>query len=217
MEMIQRVFTSENTSFLLSGLQLTFMISLIVIALSIVLGFLLGLLRQYEPKVLGRIASAYIELFRNTPLLLWMLLCGFVIPVGQLTQRAGFALMLYTSAVIAEIVRGGLNSIPTGQFEAAKSQGFTFVQMLWYIILPQCIRNIIPSLLSQVVTTIKDTSFLAGLGILELTRSGQIVISKFTTTAEMFLIYGTVALIYFIVCFSLSCAVRYWQHRLKTI
>ena len=216
---LQTVFSSDNIHFLLSGLWTTIQLSIVVVVLSILLGSILGLLRNYERIFFGRLAGIYIELFRNTPLLLWMFACIFVFSgsVLDLTERGGLALWLYTSAVIAEILRGGLNSIAPGQFEAARSQGFNFIQTLWYIILPQAYRRIIPSLLSQVITTIKDTAFLAGFGILEFFRSGQVLLGKVPTgvnaTTQMFLMYGCLALVYFLICFSLSCLVRHLQHR----
>ena len=212
-ESIQTVFTQPNLLFLLNGLRTSLVISLCVIILSILLGTLLGLVRNYEKKILGKFASFYIELFRNTPLLLWMLGCAFLIPGSTILVKGSLALFLYTAAVVAEIVRGGLNAIPKGQFEAAHSQGFSFFQTLLYIILPQTFKKIIPSLLSQVITTIKDTSFLAGLGIMEFTRSGQVILGKVTKTSEVFLIYGFLAVVYFIICFTLSVLVRNWHKK----
>lgn len=212
-EAIQRVFSPDNLGFLMDGLKLTFLISISVIMGSIIFGTILGLLRQYKVKVLSRLSSAYIEIFRNTPLLLWMLGCAFLIPGSTVTVKGSFALFLYTSAVIAEIVRGGLNALEKGQFEAAYSQGFSFIQTLIYIILPQAFSRIVPSLLSQVITTVKDTSFLAGLGIMELTRSGQVVLGRATQSVEVFLLYGFLGLTYFTVCFSLSLLVRYWHNK----
>lgn len=213
METIERVFSPENLSFLMNGLKLTMLISISVIIASIIFGTILGLLRQYHIAVLSKLASFYIEVFRNTPLLLWMLGCAFLIPGSTVTIKGSFALFLYTSAVIAEIVRGGLNTIEKGQFEAAFSQGFSFPQTLVYIVLPQAFKRIVPSLLSQVITTIKDTSFLAGLGIMELTRSGQVILGRATQTSEVFLLYGFLGLTYFVVCFALSLLVRYWHKK----
>jgi putative glutamine transport system permease protein len=138
-----------------------------------------------------------------------------MIPYGSIVMRGGLALALYTSAVLAEIVRGGLNSIAEGQFEAAKSQGFTLIQTLTFIVLPQCFKRIIPSLLSQVITTIKDTSFLQVVAIPEYTRSGFVVMGRYTTTPEVFMIFSVLALGYFVVCFSLSCVVRSYQKELR--
>ena len=95
---------------------------------------------------------------------------------NKLLFKAAIALILYTSGVIAEIVRGGLNSVPHGQIEAGHSQGFSMVQIMWYIVLPQTFKAIIPTLLSQVITTIKDSSFLANVAVIELmSRTKQIL------------------------------------------
>ena len=208
MELIQNTLSPSNLSFLFDGLILTLTISISVAIGSIIVGTILGLLRHYEIPFLSQISIIYIEILRNTPLLLWMLGCSFLIPGSTLVIKASFALFLYTSAVIAEILRGGLNSIPDGQSEAAYTQGFSVIQTLRYIILPQAFRKVTPSLLSQVITTIKDTSFLAGLGILELTRSGQVILGRATTSTEVFIVYTFLAVIYFTVCFSLSVLVR---------
>lgn len=213
MELISQTFTPFNIRYLLHGLRLTLLISVSVVLGSILFGTLLGLMRTYGNRVIEKIAAVYIEIFRNTPLLLWMLGCAFLIPFSTLTIKGSFALFLYTSAIVGEIVRGGLNSISKGQWEAAHSQGFNFAQTLRYVILPQTFQKIIPSLLSQVITTIKDTSFLAGLGIVELTRSGQVILGRATTSTEVFIIYAFLALVYFIVCFSLSVVVRHWEKK----
>ena len=160
------------------------------------------------------LATCYIDIFRNTPLLLWMLAACFVLPVffGQFPQAfwgtVGFS--LYTSSVMAEIVRGGLNSISKGQFEAAYSQGFSKFFTLFYIILPQTFRKIIPSLLSQIITTIKDTAYLAGLGIAELTYNSKKILAELRTFEEILIMIAFVAGIYFVICFSLSMLVRYY-------
>lgn len=216
-ESLQFLFTPANLAFLFKGLGQTLLITIGVVATSLLFGSLLGLLRNYKTPVLGRMAGIYIEIFRNTPLLLWMLICAFLIPGFTLVLKGGFALFLYTSAVIAEIVRGGLNAVPQGQFEAAYSEGFSFIQTLRYIVLPQSFKLVIPALLSQVITTFKDTSFLAGLGILEFTRSGQVVLAKVTNTSEVFIIYGFLALVYFVISFSLSQLVRTWHKRNATV
>lgn len=212
-ELIAQTFTPFNLRYLMHGLRLTLLISLSVVLGSILFGTILGLMRTYGNKLIEKIAAIYIETFRNTPLLLWMLACAFLIPFSTLTVKGSFALFLYTSAIVGEIVRGGLNSIPKGQWEAAHSQGFGFIQSLIYIVLPQTFNKIIPSLLSQVITTIKDTSFLAGLAIVELTRSGQVVLGRATSSEEVFLIYTFLAAVYFVICFSLSVIVRKWEKK----
>lgn len=99
-ETIQRVFSPDNLAFLMNGLKVTLLISLSVIVGSIIFGTILGLLRQYRIAVLTQLASLYIEIFRNTPLLLWMLGCAFLIPGSTVTIKGAFALFLYTLSLI---------------------------------------------------------------------------------------------------------------------
>ena len=156
--------------YILKGVGFTVVIAFIAVVLGIIIGTILALVRNYCTKgflnVFRYIAIAYVEVFRNTPLMLWMFI-GLVFfpsiefPAGfakflELSRtevavlfKAIAALVLFTSSVIAEIIRGGLNSIPKGQFEAAYSQGFNFAQTLMYIVLPQTFKNIVPTLLSQ--------------------------------------------------------------------
>ena len=158
---VAELFTWVNMRFLLQGLGMTLLISALSIACSIVLA---PWCRSCAPRAAARcapVAAAYIELFKNTPLLLWIMFTFFVAqlpPIGA----AVLAFTLFTSASVAEIVRGGLASVPHGQYEAARSQGFGTAQTYVQIVLPQALRNMVPALLSQFVTTIKDTSYLWG-------------------------------------------------------
>ncbi len=147
-EGIHAVFTSMNIHYLFSGLLVTLQVALIAILLSIPIGTALALIRTYSKKFPSRIAGVYIELFRNTPNLLWVFVCFIAAPFNSDVARCAMAYVLFTSAMMAEIVRGGLNSISKGQFEAAESQGFGFMSTLWYIIIPQCFRRIIPTMMS---------------------------------------------------------------------
>jgi putative glutamine transport system permease protein len=207
------IVTPVNMRFMLIGLRTTLLVSLSTVLFSVILGTVLALCRNYEKRLPGRIASIYIEVFRSTPLLLWILICVFMLPFGTYLVRGTLGLTLYTSSVIAEIVRGGLNSIANGQFEAARSQGFNFFQTMRYIVLPQCFQRIVPSLMSQIITTIKDTSFFAQFAIAEFffnTKNLMGVISRNTpiTSAHVFVLYSFIALVYFVINFSLSCIVR---------
>ncbi len=211
------IFTRSNVLFMLDGLRLTLLISVITIILSIIAGTLLAIIRNYGrgPLLpLVKIVGAYIEFFRCTPNILWIFFFRFVIP-GNVMAKEIFAFTLFTSAVMAEIIRGGLNGIPHGQFEAALSQGFNFPRMMLYIILPQTYKKVIPSVLSQMITVIKDTAYLKAVDIAELSRNTDIVMGKAVTAGEIMSLFAFLASAYFIVCFILSVSVRAYQKRIS--
>lgn len=213
------IFTSANLRYIMIGFGMTIKIAAVSILLSIIIGTVLGLIRNYDKFILKYITGFYIEVFRNTPNLLWVFVCYIAAPFNSVFQRVCCAYVLFTSAMMAEIVRGGLNSIPKGQFEAAASQGFTFIGTLWYIVIPQCFRRIIPTMMSQVITVIKDTSFCAQVAVGELLFNTKDLMSKLytytghpITFGEMCLLFGFAAFLYFILNFTLSCIMRYLQH-----
>lgn len=211
--MIAELFSLQNIKFLLQGLSLTLYIAVITIILSMVIGTVLGILRGSSTGVLGKIAGFYIEVVRNTPLLLWILVTRFI--SNMKPANAGIlALTIFTSAIIGEIVRGGLNSIKEGQWEAAYSQGFNYFQVLVYVILPQAFRNMIPALASQFITIIKDTSFLWAVGIEEVTGKGMILMGSYGSTVQVFTLFGTIAATYFILNYILSALFRIQQQKL---
>ena len=182
------ILTREGVMlYLLRGVAFTCIISVLGVIMGLIVGSLLALARTYCKKgparILGWFAAAYIELFRNTPYLLWIFICVVFCPCPgffarkmfgltsvemKLLFKAALALILFNSSVIAEIVRGGLNGVSKGQFEAGYAQGFNTAEVLLYIVLPQAYRNIVPTLLSQVITTIKDSSYLANVATIEL-------------------------------------------------
>ena len=140
------VFTKANILFLFQGLKLTLTIAVISIFLSMIFGTILAVLRNYSKGLFGRIAAVYIETFRNTPSLLWILAIRFLVPIKPMYSGI-LSFTLFTTAAVAEIVRGGMNSVNKGQYEAAYSQGFSKIQTLRYIVLPQSLKNCIPTIL----------------------------------------------------------------------
>jgi len=204
---VSQVFNQANLLFLLNGMKLTLIIALISIVLSIFFGTILAILRNFSNGILGKVATVYIEVFRNTPLLLWILSIRFLVPIPPMYSGI-LSFTLFTSAVMAEILRGGMNSVSDGQYEAAYSQGFSKLQTLKYIILPQSFRSCIPTFLSQSVTVIKDTSFLWVVGIEEFTGKGMIIMGSFKSSYQVFLLFGALAATYFIINFAISCSVR---------
>ena len=131
-ELFSQIFTGANLSFMMQGLLMTVLISIGAILLSIIFGSLLALIRTYATgrlRIFSRIIGIYTEFFRCTPNLLWILWIYFTVSGNKIAVSVG-AITLFTSAVVAEIFRGGLNSIPKGQFEAAESQGFSFIETI---------------------------------------------------------------------------------------
>lgn len=205
--MIGEIFNKTNLLFLLDGIKLTLLIAIATIIISSILGTILAVLKNYDKGILAKLANIYIEVFRNTPLLLWILAIRFLLPIRPIYSGI-LSLSLFTTAIVAEIVRGGLRSVKIGQMEAALSQGFSKFQILIYIILPQAFRNMIPALLSQVTTIIKDTAFLWVVGIEDFTGKGMILMGRFRTSTEVFVLFAFMALTYFIINFSISFVVR---------
>lgn len=218
LELFNQIFTSANVLFMLKGLRMTVVIALLATILSTIFGTLLALVRTYATgkwKWVGALVAVYTEFFRCTPNLLWILWIYFTMK-GDKIAVSVFAITLFTTAVMSEIFRGGLNSIPKGQFEGAQSQGFNFPQTLWYIVLPQMYKKVIPALLSQVITIIKDTSFLKMVDVAEFMRNSAVVMGSIYDVRGMLMLFAFEALCYFVICFTLSCVVRGYQKTLVT-
>lgn len=195
----------EVLVFLSKGLGMTLFIALISICLSFVFGSVLGIARYLGKGSAAKLAAIYIDSVRNIPLLLFILSFRLLLPsviLGiRIPDKAVFsgivAMTVFTSAMVAEILRGGLNGIPKGQWEAAASQGFSRYKTLRYIIFPQALRKILVPMLGQFVTCLKDTSFLQVVGISELMMNATIIMGKFKYSYQVILLYTLVALAYY--------------------
>lgn len=196
----EKVYTVKIMTFLGQGLANTLYIAAMTIALSFVLGTILGLLRQSRLPAFKQLAAVYIETVRNIPLTLFIISMRFMTKLPPL--ESGIAAMtIFTSAIVAEIVRGGLNSVNKGQWEAAYSQGFSWVGSLWHVIVPQAVRRIRSPLVSQFVTTVKDTSFCAVVGTYELSFTSKIAAAhhSMVTSEDIIVIYMTVTVMYYLI------------------
>lgn len=201
----------HNLRFLLDGLWVTMRISLLTIAFAFVIGTVLGVMRYSNHWLLSRLAAVYIEGFRSSPLILLILLIRFTTPLKPINSGT-LALSLFTAAIVAEIVRGGLQSVDKGQWEAARSQGFTWAQTLRHVVLPQALRKMIPPIIGQFITVVKDTSYVWITGVEELTGKGVIILGQFGSASQFFAIFGAIGLIYYLLCWGLN-RFGLWQER----
>jgi polar amino acid transport system permease protein len=209
--------TIKSLPFLLEGALRTLQITSLAVLLGLIIGTFVGMARLSKHRFLRYPAAVYVEFLRGTPLLVQIFIIYFGLPaVGLNIPRypSGIiALGINSGAYIAEIVRAGIQSIPKGQTEAAKSLGMTYWQTMRYIILPQAFRNILPALGNEFIALTKDSSLVSVIAIRELLRSGQIVISR---TYQSFAVYIAVALIYFVMTFIMSRIVR-WTEKKVTV
>ncbi|MBF8746996.1 amino acid ABC transporter permease [Pseudomonas monteilii] len=200
---------------LLVGLQWTLLLSLVAFVCGGIAGLLLLLARISEHRVLRGAAKAYIELFQGTPLLMQLFMVFFGIALFGIDvsawMAAAFALTLFTSAFLAEIWRGCVESIARGQWEASGSLAMSRLEQLRYVILPQALRIAIAPTVGFSVQVVKGTAVTSIIGFTELTKTGGMLANA---TFEPFLIYGLVAVGYFILCYPLSLSARYLERRL---
>jgi His/Glu/Gln/Arg/opine family amino acid ABC transporter permease subunit len=185
--------------------------SLIIIIVGAFFGILIGIMRNSKSKALKMLALIYIEIIRGTPLLVVLFVVYFGVPllIGKNLSAAIAAIIgfiIFIGAYIAEDVRSGLNSIPKGQIEAGFASGLNNRQVLFCIILPQAIRRMIPTFFNQFVRLTKFTSVASIIGVIELTGATNIINAREFIPIE---IYTTLAIIYFMVCYSLSCIGRF--------
>ena len=196
------------------GLVLTLQIALTSIVLSFVFGTILGAMRYSKLPVISQVATTYIEVVRNLPTLLLILLSYFVLGLPAM-WAATIGLTIYTSAIIAEVIRGGLNSIAVGQWEAARSQGFSYLQAMRHVVLPPAVVKMIPPVVSQFVTVIKDSSFAMAIGAYELMFKGTILAAKYWKPEQIITIYVVISLVYFVINFAISMVARRLQAKLS--
>lgn len=189
-----------NAGALLDGLWTTIWVTLVSFAIALIIGIIIGLMRTSDNSLLKFIAQVYIDIMRGTPMIVLAFFVYFGVP--QLTgfnfnaYTAGIvALSINAAAYIAEIVRGGIQAVGPGQGEAGRSLGLSSNLTMRHIILPQAFRIMIPSFINQFVITLKDTSILSVIGMVELTQTGRIIIARTYQSGLMWLIVGLMYII----------------------
>ena len=191
---------------LLSGAAITIEITALSVFFGMLIGIVVALIRLSDFKILRWLGNVYVDFIRGTPLLIQIFLVYFALPsiIGHRVDAffaAISACSINSGAYVAEVFRGGIQSIDVGQMEAGRSLGMTWWQTMRYIILPQAFKRIIPPLGNEFIAMLKDSSLVSVIGFEELTRRGQLIIAR---TYASFEIWMAVAIIYLILTFTVA-------------
>ncbi|HSW73625.1 MAG TPA: amino acid ABC transporter permease [Candidatus Limnocylindria bacterium] len=201
---------------LVRGTIVTLEIAALGCSLGITLGTLLGLLQSGDNKFIRWAVAIYATLLRGTPMLIQIAFIVFVLPQFGIRipdfWGATLAIGLNSSAYVSQIIRSGIASIGRGQFEAAKVLGFNHVQTIRFIILPQAIRVVLPSLGNEFITLVKDSSLASTVGVMELSKQASYIKSR---TFDALTVYCLVAVIYLTITSLLSLFVMYLEKRMN--
>ncbi len=204
--------------YLLDGAGLTIFISAVAMFFALVLGMVMAALSQVPGRLIPGLVRAYVEVFRNTPLLIQIFIVYFGLP--QLGLRLSpflsgiSALVLYASAYNAEVFRAGLEAVPWGQHEAARSTGLSALQTMRYVIVPQALRISFPALGNNLVSLVKNSSLVSVIGMVDLMFvANDISFNNFRT----FEIYGATAVLYVVLVLALTRALSLAERRLLQI
>ena len=217
----QNNFIDDNRYlYLVQGLGMTLLITFFAAILGILIGFLVAIVRSTYDKT-GKMKAAngicviYLTVIRGTPAMVQLLIMYYVIFASANIGKPLVAILSFginSGAYVAEIVRSGIMSIDAGQLEAGRSLGFSYAQTMWYVIMPQAFKNVLPALANEFIVLLKETSICGYIGLMDLTRGGDIIRSR---TYEAFMPLIAVALIYLVLVMFLSALVRKLERRLR--
>ena len=200
-------------SALLEGLWVTLRIALLSIIFSVIFGIILGIIMNSKNIIVRMITRIYLEIFRIIPVIVWLFIVFFWIPMGtglNITGEGAAVLVfsMWGTAEMGDLVRGAVESLPKIQFESAKSIGLNKIQIYYYVLIPQALKRVIPSAINLSTRVIKTTSLVVLIGVVDVVKKGQQIIER---TKSAFLIYALLFFIYFIICYPLS----YYSRKLE--
>ena len=226
---------NDRWKYITSGLGNTLKITVFALIFAVIIGVLVAIIRysydknhtnkagnfiqsllQFLLAVANGICHVYLTIIRGVPVVVQLMIIYFIIFASPDVSKifcAVVAFSLNSGAYVAEIVRGGLNSVDKGQFEAGRSLGFGYIATMWYIILPQAFKNILPALGNEAIMLLKDTSISGYVAIQDLTKGGDIIRSR---TFDAFMPLIAVALIYLILVTILTLLLRRLERRLQS-
>ena len=198
---------------LLEGLWVTLRIALLSIIFSVIFGIILGIIMNSKNVIVRAITRIYLEIFRIIPVIVWLFIVFFWIPMGtglNITGEGAAVLVfsMWGSAEMGDLVRGAIESLPKVQSESAKSIGLNKIQIYYYVLIPQALKRVIPSAINLSTRVIKTTSLVVLIGVVDVVKKGQQIIER---TKSSFLIYALLFFIYFIICYPLS----YYSRKLE--
>lgn len=224
---LYQTFVYQNRwTFFVDGLRITFIVTVGALLLGILIGMIVAIIRTaYESNFgkknvvfafLNGACKVYLTVIRGTPMMVQLLIMGFVIMVPK-TNSAMIACGIITlginsGAYVAEIARSGLMSISKGQSEAGRSLGFNYVQTMWYIVIPQAFKNILPALGNEMITLLKDTSLVSVIALRDVTKQAQNIMAK---TYQAYVPYISLALIYLAIVMVLTKLLGILEGRLR--
>lgn len=215
-------FIQDNRwKFITEGLGITLQITFFAVIIGIILGFVVAIIRSTNDKtgkfkIASFLCKIYLTVIRGTPVIVQLMIIYYVIYASTKISPVFVAIIAFginSGAYVAEIARSGIMSIDNGQFEAGRSLGFNYAQTMWYIVLPQAFKNILPSLANEFIVLLKETSVAGYITIQDLTKGGDIIRGR---TYDPFMPLIAVALIYLLLVVILSALVGKLERRLRS-
>ncbi len=215
-------FINDNRwKYIWNGLGVTLKVTLFAVLIGIILGFTIAIIRSTNEKtgklkIANYICKIYLTVIRGTPVVVQLLIIYFVIFASVNIDKVIAAIIAFginSGAYVAEIVRSGIMSVDNGQMEAGRSLGFNYVQTMWYIILPQALKNVLPALANEFIVLLKETSISGYIALQDLTKGGDIIRGR---TYDAFMPLLAVAIIYLILVVILSKGVTLMERRLRS-
>ena len=209
-----------NWHYIAEGLLNTIKITFVAVLLGIVIGLIVGTIRStydktHKLKALNFLCNIYLTVIRGTPVLVQLLIIYYVIFASVRIDKVLVAVLAFginSGAYVAEIFRSGILSIDNGQFEAGRSLGFNYQQTMWYIVMPQAFKNVLPALCNEFIALLKETSIAGYIGIQDLTKGGDIIRSR---TYSAFMPLLAVAALYLIIVLIFTQLIKILERRLR--
>ena len=225
-QLYQTFVIEDRWKLFLGGLEMTFIVTIGALILGVIIGMLVAIIRSSHDlsrgkpniilRILNKICKIYITVLRGTPLMVQLLIMGFVIMVPKTNLETVFCgiltLGINSGAYVAEIARSGIMSIPAGQMEAGRSLGLNYVQTMISIILPQAFKNILPALGNELIALLKETSLVTTIALTDVTKAAQVVTSR---TYDAFVPYISLAVIYLVLVMALTKHLGVLERRLR--